>query len=83
GIRIDTAAPADCTIPPYYDSLVAKVIAHGVDREEATARMRRALAMTVIEGIETSVPLHLRILAESDFRHGKLSTAFMDRFSKP
>ncbi|MCE2542219.1 MAG: acetyl-CoA carboxylase biotin carboxylase subunit [Acidobacteria bacterium] len=83
GIRIDTAAHADCTIPPYYDSLVAKVIAHGVDREEATARMRRALAMTVIEGIETSVPLHLRILAESDFRHGKLSTAFMDRFAKP
>ena len=82
GIRIDTAAHADCTIPPYYDSLVAKVIAHGVDRAEATARMRRALAMTVIDGIETSVPLHLRILAEEDFRNGKLSTAFMDRFSR-
>ena len=82
GIRIDTAAHADCTIPPYYDSLVAKVIAHGVDRAEATARMRRALAMTVIEGIETSVPLHLRILAEEDFQNGKLSTAFMDRFSR-
>ena len=81
GIRIDTAAHADCTIPPYYDSLVAKVIAHGVDRAEATARMRRALGMTVIEGIETSVPLHLRILAEADFQNGKLSTAFMDRFS--
>ena len=80
GIRIDTAAHADCTIPPYYDSLVAKVIAHGVDRAEATARMQRALAMTVIEGIETSVPLHLRILAESDFQNGRLSTAFMDRF---
>ena len=82
GIRIDTAAHADCTIPPYYDSLVAKVIAHGIDRAEATARMRRALAMTVIEGIETSVPLHLRILAEEDFQNGKLSTAFMDRFSR-
>ena len=82
GIRIDTAVHADCTIPPYYDSLVAKVIAHGVDRAEATARMRRALAMTVIEGIETSVPLHLRILAEEDFQNGKLSTAFMDRFSR-
>ena len=80
GIRIDTAAHADCTITPYYDSLVAKVIAHGVDRAEATARMRRALAMTVIEGIETSIPLHLRILAEEDFQNGKLSTAFMDRF---
>ena len=83
GIRIDTAAHADCTIPPYYDSLVAKVVAHGVDRMEATARMRRALAMTVIEGIETSVPLHLRILAEADFQNGKLSTAFMDRFMRP
>ena len=81
GIRIDTAAHADCTVPPYYDSLVAKVIAHGVDRAEAVARMRRALSMTVIEGIETSVPLHLRILDEADFRDGKLSTAFMDRFA--
>ena len=81
GIRIDTAAHADCTVPPYYDSLVAKVIAHGVDRAEAVARMRRALSMTVIEGIETSVPLHLRILEEPDFRDGKLSTAFMDRFA--
>ena len=81
GIRIDTAAHADCTVPPYYDSLVAKVIAHGVDRAEAIARMRRALSMTVIEGIETSVPLHLRILDEADFRDGKLSTAFMDRFA--
>ena len=81
GIRIDTAAHADCTVPPYYDSLVAKVIAHGVDRAEAVARMRRALSMTVIEGIETSVPLHLRILDEPDFRDGKLSTAFMDRFA--
>ena len=81
GIRIDTAAHADCTVPPYYDSLVAKVIAHGVDRGEALARMRRALSMTVIEGIETSVPLHLRILDEPDFRDGKLSTAFMDRFA--
>ena len=81
GIRIDTACHADCTVPPYYDSLVAKVIAHGVDRGEALARMRRALSMTVIEGIETSVPLHLRILDEPDFRDGKLSTAFMDRFA--
>lgn len=81
GIRIDTAAHADCTVPPYYDSLVAKVIAHGIDRGEALARMRRALSMTVIEGIETSVPLHLRILDEPDFRDGKLSTAFMDRFA--
>ena len=81
GVRIDTAAHADCTIPPYYDSLVAKVVTHGVDRAEAMARMRRALRMTVIEGIETTVPLHLRILDDPDFQGGQLSTAFMDRFA--
>ena len=81
GIRIDTAAHADCTIPPYYDSLVAKVITHGVDRAEAVARMRRALSMTIIEGIETTVPLQRRILDDPDFQRGELSTAFMDRFA--
>jgi acetyl-CoA carboxylase biotin carboxylase subunit len=80
GIRIDTAAHVDSTIPPYYDSLVAKLIAHGKDRHEAVARMRRALDMTVIEGIETTVPLHRRIFADPDFLAGRLSTAFMDRF---
>ena len=83
GIRVDTAAHPGCTIPPHYDSLVAKVIAHGRDRDEAIVRMRRALQMTVIEGIQTSVPLHLRILDEPDFIAGRLSTAFMDRFAPP
>ena len=83
GIRVDTAAHAGCTISPHYDSLVAKLVAHGKDRDEAVARMRRALQMTVIEGIETSVPLHLRILSEPDFLEGRLSTAFMDRFAPP
>jgi len=81
GVRIDTAAHSECTISPYYDSMIAKVIAHGRDRQEATARMRRALEMTVIEGIKTSLPMHLKILAEPDFAAGKLSTAFMDRFA--
>ena len=81
GVRVDTAAHAGCTIPPWYDSLVAKVVAHGVDRAEAVARMRRALDMTVIEGIETTVPLQRRILDDDDFRRGELSTAFMDRFA--
>ena len=81
GIRIDTAVHADCTIPPHYDSLVAKVIAHGVSRDEALARMRRALGMTVIEGIETTVPVHLKILDDPDFQAGRLSTAFMERFA--
>ena len=81
GIRVDTAVHADCTIPPHYDSLVAKVIAHGRDRAEAVSRMQRTLGMTVIEGIETTVPLHMRILDDPDFLGGKLSTAFMDRYA--
>ena len=81
GIRIDTAAHTDSTITPYYDSLVAKLIAHGRDRSEAIARMQRALEMMVIEGIETTVPLQCRILEDPDFIAGRLSTAFMDRYS--
>ena len=80
GVRVDTFAHSECTIPPYYDSLIAKVIVHGRDRQEAIARMRRTLEMTVIEGIRTSIPLHLRILAEADFVAGRLSTSFMERF---
>jgi acetyl-CoA carboxylase biotin carboxylase subunit len=80
GVRIDTFAHAECTVPPYYDSMIAKIIVHGRDRQEAIARMRRVLEMTVIEGIRTSVPLHLKILNEADFQAGRLSTGFMDRF---
>jgi acetyl-CoA carboxylase biotin carboxylase subunit len=67
-------------VPPYYDSMIAKIIVHGRDRQEAIARMRRTLDMTVIEGIRTSVPLHLKILNEADFQAGRLSTGFMERF---
>ena len=81
GIRVDTAVYADAVIPPYYDSLVAKLIVRGRDRGEAIARMRRALEMFVIEGIKTSIPLHRRILAEPDFEAGRLDTHFMDRFA--
>jgi acetyl-CoA carboxylase, biotin carboxylase subunit len=80
GVRVDTFAHAECTVPPYYDSLIAKIIVHGRDRQEAIARMRRTLDMTVIEGIKTSVPLHQKIIAEPDFQAGRLSTGFMDRF---
>jgi acetyl-CoA carboxylase biotin carboxylase subunit len=80
GVRVDSFAHAECTISPYYDSMIAKIIVHGRDRAEAVARMRRTLEMTVIEGIKTSVPLHLKILAEPDFHAGKLGTGFMDRF---
>jgi acetyl-CoA carboxylase biotin carboxylase subunit len=80
GIRIETFAHAECTVTPYYDSMIAKIIAHGRDRQEAIARMRRALEMTVVEGIKTTIPLHLRILADPDFVAGRLSTAFMEQF---
>jgi acetyl-CoA carboxylase biotin carboxylase subunit len=79
GIRVDTAAYQDGVIPPYYDSLVAKLIAHGSDRAEAIARMNRALEMFVVEGIYTSIPLHERILAHPDFIAGKLDTGFLQR----
>jgi acetyl-CoA carboxylase biotin carboxylase subunit len=80
GVRFDSFAHAECTISPYYDSMIAKLIVHGRDRKEAIARMRRALEMTIVEGIRTSVPLHLRILNDPDFQAGKMSTAFMERF---
>ena len=80
GVRVDTFAHSECTIPPYYDSMIAKIIVHGRDRQEAIARMRRTLEMTVIEGIKTSIPLHLKILADPDFVAGRLDTAFMDRY---
>ena len=78
GVRVDTAAYADAVIPPYYDSLIAKLIVHGRDRAEAIARMRRALEMFVVEGIKTSIPLHQRIFAEGDFEAGHLDTHFLE-----
>jgi acetyl-CoA carboxylase biotin carboxylase subunit len=79
GVRVDTAAYQDGFIPPYYDSLVAKLITYGRDRAEATARMQRALEMFVVEGIYTTIPLHQRILAHPDFQAGKLDTEFLAR----
>src|SRR5579862_5983957 len=79
GIRVDTAAYQAGVIPPYYDSLVAKLIAHGSDRGEAVARMKRALDMFVIEGIHTSIPLHQRILDHPDFAAGRIDTGFLER----
>jgi acetyl-CoA carboxylase biotin carboxylase subunit len=81
GVRVETLAHNDCTITPYYDSMIAKIIVHGRDRQEAIARMKRTLEMTVIEGIKTSIPLHLKILSDPDFIAGKMSTSFMERFS--
>src|SRR6476619_5016585 len=80
GVRIETFAHSECAISPYYDSMIAKIIVHGRDRQEAIARMPRTLEMTTIEGIKTTIPLHLRILQDPDFIAGHLSTSFMDRF---
>ena len=81
GVRVDTAAHSECLISPYYDSMVAKVIVHGRDRQESIARMKRTLEMSVVEGIRTTIPLHLRILNDPDFIAGRLSTHFMERFA--
>jgi acetyl-CoA carboxylase biotin carboxylase subunit len=82
GVRVDTAAYTDCVIPPYYDSLVAKLITYGNDRTEAIARMKRALEMFVVEGIYTTIPLHQRILADPDFVAGRFDTNFVKRFAQ-
>ena len=80
GVRVDTAAYTDGVIPPYYDSLVAKLIVHGSDRQEAIERMKRALSMFVIEGIATTIPLHERILENPEFIDGRFDTTFLAKF---
>jgi acetyl-CoA carboxylase, biotin carboxylase subunit len=80
GVRIDTAAYAEGTIPPYYDSLIAKLIVRGKDREEAISRMSRALGMFIVEGIFTTIPLHRKILADPEFRAGNTDTTFIEKF---
>jgi acetyl-CoA carboxylase, biotin carboxylase subunit len=80
GVRVDTAQYAESVVPPYYDSLIAKLIVHGVDRGEAIAKMQRALSQFVVQGIDTSISLHQSIFADEDFRAGKFDTKFMERF---
>ncbi len=81
GVRVDTAAYSGWFVPPYYDSLIAKLIACGHDRTEAITRMQRALDMFVVEGIYTSIPLHQRIMADPDFNLGNLDTRFIERLT--
>jgi acetyl-CoA carboxylase biotin carboxylase subunit len=80
GIRVDTAQYAEGVVPPYYDSLIAKLIVHGADRAEAIARMERALSQFVVQGISTSIPLHQAIFADEGFRRGDFDTKFMEGF---
>ncbi len=78
GVRVDSHLYTGYTVPPYYDSLVAKIIVHGRDRMEAIARMERALDESVFEGIPTSIPFHLAVLAHPEFRKGQMSTRFIE-----
>ncbi len=83
GVRIDTAAYPGYFVPPYYDSMIAKLIVHARTRELAIARMRRALEAMVVEGIKTTVPLHMKIMDDPDFQAGNYTTKFMERFLAP
>jgi acetyl-CoA carboxylase, biotin carboxylase subunit len=80
GIRIDSHVYAGYTIPPFYDSMIAKLIVTAQTREEAIIKMKRALSETVIEGIKTTIPFHLRLMDNEQFKSGKFTTAFMDTF---
>ena len=80
GIRVDTALYAEGVIPPYYDSLIAKLIAHGVDRAEAMAKMERALSQFIVQGIDTSISLHEKIFQDAGFRAGDFDTGYVERF---
>jgi acetyl-CoA carboxylase biotin carboxylase subunit len=78
GVRIDSAAYPGYTIPPYYDSMIAKVITFGTSREEAISRMKRALSEFVIEGIHTTIPFHLKLLDHEKFVEGQFNTKFLE-----
>jgi len=80
GVRVDTAAYAGWKIPPHYDSLIAKLIVHGRDREEAIMRGRRALELFIVEGVRTTIPLHRRLLDAPDIRAGRFSTKWLERW---
>jgi acetyl-CoA carboxylase biotin carboxylase subunit len=80
GVRVDTAQYAEGVVPPYYDSLIAKLIVHGRNRPEAIAKMERALSQFVVQGIDTSISMHQEIFADPGFRAGDFDTGFMENF---
>ncbi|MBI5740866.1 MAG: acetyl-CoA carboxylase biotin carboxylase subunit [Nitrospirae bacterium] len=82
GVRVDTAAYTGWTVPAHYDSLIAKLIVHGRDREEAIAKMKRSLREFAVEGIRTTIPFHLHILDHPDFISGKFNTHFLERMNR-
>jgi acetyl-CoA carboxylase biotin carboxylase subunit len=80
GVRVDSHLYSGYTVPTHYDSMVAKIICWGKDREESIARMRRALQETVVEGIETTIPFHLKILDDEGFQSGAIHTGYLEEF---
>jgi acetyl-CoA carboxylase biotin carboxylase subunit len=80
GVRVDSALYAGYSVPPYYDSLISKLIVHGTTRNECLMRLRRALEEYVIDGVETTIPLHRRLIAESDFVNGHYDIHWLERF---
>jgi acetyl-CoA carboxylase, biotin carboxylase subunit len=81
GVRVDSAAYPGYVIPPYYDSMIAKVITYGHTREEAIARMKRALSEFVVEGIHTTIPFHLKLLSHEQFVDGNFNTKFLELYN--
>ncbi|MBN2103590.1 acetyl-CoA carboxylase biotin carboxylase subunit [bacterium] len=81
GVRVDTHAYANYKIPPFYDSLLAKLIVHGYDRREALERMKRALEEFVIEGVPTTIPFHKQVMKDDRFVRGEFNTHFLDHFT--
>ncbi|MEW6685552.1 MAG: acetyl-CoA carboxylase biotin carboxylase subunit [Candidatus Edwardsbacteria bacterium] len=82
GVRVDSHVYAEYTIPPYYDSMIAKLITHGKNREEAIARMRRALEECIIEGVKTTIPFHQKVLQDEQFNKGEVDTGFLEKIQK-
>jgi acetyl-CoA carboxylase biotin carboxylase subunit len=82
GVRVDSHAYVGYIVPPYYDSLLAKLIVHGRDRDEAIARMQRALDEMLIQGVQTTIPFHQKVLRHPDFLAGKTSTRFLERLTQ-
>jgi acetyl-CoA carboxylase biotin carboxylase subunit len=80
GVRIDSHCYSGYTIPPYYDSMIAKLIVTAQTREEAIIKMKRALSETVIEGIKTTIPLHIKLMDDETFKSGKFTTKFLDDY---
>ncbi|MCL0096412.1 acetyl-CoA carboxylase biotin carboxylase subunit [Thermodesulfovibrionales bacterium] len=83
GVRVDTAAYTGWTVPPHYDPMIAKLIVHGEDREDAIAIMRRALDEFIIEGIKTNIPFHKKVFSHPDFIKGYFNTNFVDKINPP